>query len=47
MIFKEKKVFQSKTYSNLVFGNDFAFDGARWLSYGSLFVLGEIWNIPP
>ena len=44
---KKNKVFQSKTFSNLVFGNDFAFYGDRWLSYDSLFISGSIWNLPP
>ena len=43
---KKNKVFQSKTFSNLVFGDDF-FYGARWLCYDSLFVSRELWNLPP
>ena len=44
---KKNKVFQIKTFSNLVFGDDFDFDRSRWLSYESLFVSGAIWNLPP
>ena len=44
---RKNKVFQSKTFSNLIFGDDFAFDGPIWLYYDSLFVSGSIWNPPP
>ena len=43
---RKNKVFQCKTFSNLVFGDDFTFYGARWLSYDFLFVSREIWNPP-
>ena len=44
---KKNKVFQSKKISNLVLWDDFSFDGVIWLSYDSLFVSEEIWNLPP
>lgn len=44
---RKNKVFQCKTFSNLVFGDDFAFDGTRWLSYDFIFVSGVIWLPPP
>ena len=43
---KKNKVLQSKTFSNLVFGDDFYFDRDIWLYYDFLFILGEIFHTP-
>jgi hypothetical protein len=39
-------VFQCKTFSNLVFRDDFSFDGTIWLSYDFIFVWRAIWHPP-
>ena len=41
------KCFKVKLFSNLVFGDDFAFVWARWLSYDFVSISREIWHLPP
>ena len=38
--YKENRVFSKKTFSNLVFGDDFAFNGIRLMSHHLFHVSG-------